>query len=74
MTSPPIPGRNLWFCGVIEPNAWGAHTIRTAWCNALTQPSDNSSVSGGGNSAGDSSIPAHSMPPSSSPPSAPTTV
>ncbi|MGK5683493.1 GDSL-type esterase/lipase family protein [Actinoplanes sp. URMC 104] len=23
--------RDLWFCGVIEPNAWGAHEIRRAW-------------------------------------------
>ncbi|MDI6105058.1 hypothetical protein QLQ12_41390 [Actinoplanes sp. NEAU-A12] len=27
--------RSLWFCGVVEPNAWGAHAIRTAWWNAL---------------------------------------
>lgn len=30
--------RQLWYCGVIEPNAWGAHEIRIAWWNAL-QPS-----------------------------------
>ncbi|MEU8661168.1 SGNH/GDSL hydrolase family protein [Actinoplanes philippinensis] len=29
--------RDLWFCGVVEPNAWGAHAIRTAWWNALSQ-------------------------------------
>jgi lysophospholipase L1-like esterase len=30
------PGsRQLWYCGVIEPNAWGAHEIRTAWWQAL---------------------------------------
>ncbi|GAA0450906.1 hypothetical protein Aca07nite_55210 [Actinoplanes capillaceus] len=28
-------GRDLWFCGVIEPNAWGAHQIRAAWWEAL---------------------------------------
>jgi len=27
--------RDLWFCGVIEPNAWGAHQIRAAWWEAL---------------------------------------
>jgi lysophospholipase L1-like esterase len=27
--------RNLWYCGVIEPNAWGAHHIRAAWWQAL---------------------------------------
>ncbi|HLL67430.1 MAG TPA: SGNH/GDSL hydrolase family protein [Micromonosporaceae bacterium] len=25
----------LWYCGVIEPNAWGAHEIRCAWWEAL---------------------------------------
>jgi lysophospholipase L1-like esterase len=28
-------GRDLWFCGVIEPNAWGAHAIRACWWDAL---------------------------------------
>jgi lysophospholipase L1-like esterase len=28
-------GRSLWYCGVIEPNAWGAHEIRRTWWNAL---------------------------------------
>lgn len=27
--------RNLWYCGVIEPNAWGAHEIRRTWYEAL---------------------------------------
>jgi lysophospholipase L1-like esterase len=27
--------RRLWYCGVIEPNAWGAHQIRAAWWHAL---------------------------------------
>jgi hypothetical protein len=27
--------RDLWYCGVIEPNAWGAHAIRRAWWTAL---------------------------------------
>jgi hypothetical protein len=27
--------RHLWYCGVIEPNAWGAHEIRSAWWQAL---------------------------------------
>jgi hypothetical protein len=28
--------RDMWYCGVIEPNAWGAHAIRRTWWNALT--------------------------------------
>ncbi|MEU4163655.1 SGNH/GDSL hydrolase family protein [Actinoplanes sp. NPDC026670] len=28
--------RDLWFCGVIEPNAWGAHAIRTTWWDTLS--------------------------------------
>jgi lysophospholipase L1-like esterase len=27
--------RNLWFCGTIEPNAWGASEIRAAWWEVL---------------------------------------
>ena len=27
--------RDLWFCGVIEPNAWGAHEIRRTWWETL---------------------------------------
>jgi hypothetical protein len=27
--------RRLWYCGLIEPNAWGAHQIRAAWWDAL---------------------------------------
>lgn len=26
---------DLWYCGLIEPNAWGAHHIRAAWWQAL---------------------------------------
>ena len=29
------PDRRLWFCDVIEPNAWGAHGVRTAFWAAL---------------------------------------
>jgi hypothetical protein len=28
--------RDLWFCGVIEPNAYGAHEIRRVWWDALS--------------------------------------
>jgi lysophospholipase L1-like esterase len=27
--------RDLWYCGLIEPNAWGAHQIRAAWWQAI---------------------------------------
>lgn len=27
--------RAIWYCGVVEPNAWGAHEIRSAWWEAL---------------------------------------
>lgn len=27
--------RRLWYCGTIEPNAWGASEIRAAWWHAL---------------------------------------
>ena len=27
--------RDLWYCGVIEPNAWGAHEIRRTWWHTL---------------------------------------
>ncbi len=27
--------RNLWYCDVIEPNAWGASEVRAAFCEAL---------------------------------------
>ena len=27
--------RNLWFCSLIEPNAWGANGVRAALCAAL---------------------------------------
>jgi len=29
------PDRGLWYCGVIEPNAWGASEIRAAFWEAL---------------------------------------
>jgi hypothetical protein len=29
--------RDLWYCGVVEPNAWGAHEIRSVWWNTLTE-------------------------------------
>ncbi|WP_328473502.1 GDSL-type esterase/lipase family protein [Actinoplanes sp. NBC_00393] len=29
--------RQLWYCGVIEPNAWGAHEIRTVWWRTLRE-------------------------------------
>jgi hypothetical protein len=29
--------RRLWHCGVIEPNAWGAHEIRCTWWRAIEQ-------------------------------------
>jgi lysophospholipase L1-like esterase len=29
------PNRELWLCGTIEPNAWGAHAIRSLWWNTL---------------------------------------
>lgn len=27
--------RELWYCEVIEPNAWGASEIRAVWWDAL---------------------------------------
>lgn len=27
--------RDLWLCGTIEPNAWGAHALRSLWWNVL---------------------------------------
>ncbi len=29
--------RDLWYCGVIEPNAWGAHEIRRTWWRRLSR-------------------------------------
>lgn len=35
--SDPRPAnRDLWYCGVVEPNAWGAAEIRHSWWHALT--------------------------------------
>lgn len=32
----PRPGdRELWYCGIIEPNAWGADQIRRTWWRTL---------------------------------------
>jgi len=32
----PMPAdSDLWYCGAIEPNAWGAHQIRATWWHAL---------------------------------------
>jgi hypothetical protein len=35
IADPRPANRELWYCGVIEPNAWGAHEIRAAWWQAL---------------------------------------
>src|SRR5918998_1447770 len=32
---PRPPNQNLWFCNVIEPNAWGASAVRAAFWDAL---------------------------------------
>ncbi|WP_433797025.1 SGNH/GDSL hydrolase family protein [Actinoplanes sp. CA-252034] len=40
--------RDLWFCGVIEPNAWGAHAIRATWWNALAEAADSPLIPGPG--------------------------
>jgi len=29
--------RDLWYCGVIEPNAWGAYEIRRTWWRTLNR-------------------------------------
>ena len=29
--------RDLWYCGLIEPNAWGASEIRAAFWTTLEQ-------------------------------------
>ena len=29
------PDRDLWYCGLIEPNAWGASEIRASFWEAL---------------------------------------
>jgi lysophospholipase L1-like esterase len=35
----PMPAsRDLWYCGTIEPNAWGADQIRRTWWDALHTP------------------------------------
>jgi hypothetical protein len=35
---PRPPERDLWFCHVIEPNAWGASAVRQAFWQALGRP------------------------------------
>jgi lysophospholipase L1-like esterase len=35
--NPRPENRELYYCGVIEPNAWGASAIRSAWWKALVQ-------------------------------------
>jgi hypothetical protein len=36
--SDPRPAnRDLWYCAVIEPNAWGAAEIRHAWWHSLAE-------------------------------------
>ena len=38
----PIPAdRDLWYCNVIEPNAWGASAVRAAFWEALGYQSPN---------------------------------
>ena len=32
------PDRSLWYCGLIEPNAWGASEIRAAFWETLRIP------------------------------------
>jgi lysophospholipase L1-like esterase len=32
--------RDLWYCGVVEPNAWGAAQIRHTWWTALHHTGD----------------------------------
>jgi lysophospholipase L1-like esterase len=36
-SDPRPPDRNLWYCHVIEPNAWGADAVRTTFWHALRQ-------------------------------------
>jgi hypothetical protein len=37
--SKPRPrNRALWYCNVIEPNAWGADAVRASFWHALQQP------------------------------------
>jgi lysophospholipase L1-like esterase len=36
-TEPDPPNRNLYYCGVIEPNAWGANAIRQLWWDTLAE-------------------------------------
>ncbi len=32
---PQPSNRELWYCGMIEPNAWGVHEIRIKWWQTL---------------------------------------
>jgi lysophospholipase L1-like esterase len=36
-TEPDPPRRDLYYCGVIEPNAWGANAIRQLWWDTLAR-------------------------------------
>src|SRR3954470_8291351 len=36
--SPRPPSRELWYCHVIEPNAWGANAVRAAFWEAINAP------------------------------------
>jgi hypothetical protein len=36
---PRPPDRDLWYCSVIEPNAWGANGVRAAFWDALASKS-----------------------------------
>jgi lysophospholipase L1-like esterase len=37
-TDPRPADRDLWYCNVIEPNAWGASAVREAFWSALGRP------------------------------------
>ncbi|MEO3821945.1 SGNH/GDSL hydrolase family protein [Plantactinospora sp. B24E8] len=39
-SDPRPPERELWYCGTVEPNAWGASGIRGAWWRALADLPD----------------------------------
>src|SRR5205823_10231037 len=37
-SNPRPDNRALWYCNVIEPNAWGADGVRASFWHALQQP------------------------------------
>jgi lysophospholipase L1-like esterase len=43
-TQPRPADRNLWYCNVIEPNAWGASAVREAFWEALGRPIPDGSM------------------------------